>query len=557
MRGTALRAAGMIGLLLSVARCGFDSEVLLGDGDYSPEPRPGLNDGPTRAGGNIDQAESGGSTSGPAGVGGGAGSGEGGAGGDFNDPGMGGGGGNPAASIPPDCAEKASQRVVAAMSIEDPDAFAAPAYVRDILKSENGDTPSANLLKPHEFFNYYAVPYAPAGSGSVGITAGLWKMAPDSPDSGEYRLTVGVTAPLAPNRPRANIAIVVDTSISMTNTGITRARAIVKAIGKSLKEGDVVSLVTWNPDVPPLLDGLVVGGPDDPAFATAAGGLYADGGSDIQAGLLRGYELADKTFDKDGLNRLVFISDGRVTLGSSEQNVVRDHARDLLKKITLVGAATGPAAGYDETFMATLAEAGLGSYVYVDSEAEATRLFHDRFGEVMGEPIYDGVTLTLNVPAYFELVDFVEPAESEQYSSELSGIAGRPLAPGDAMTFNQILKACHSQVISDEHTVTAIVTWIDRATGAPGSASVELKMVELFNNSVHPGIRKANAISFFADALRSGGGFGDPVALGDAWARINTINDFFKEAGKPGDSELEEILALLKRHPKYPPPAQP
>ncbi len=492
------------------------------------------------------------SMGGTAGVGGSTGSGSGGAGG-LNDPGM--GGAKPAVPIPDKCAQKASQRVSAAMSIEDPDAFAAPAYVRDILKSENGDTPSANLVKPHEFFNYYAVPYAPAGSGSVGITAGLWKMAPDSPDFVQYRLTVGVTAPLAPTRPRANIAIVVDTSISMTNTGITRARAIVKAIGKSLKEGDVVSLVTWNPDVPPLLDGLVVSGPDDPAFATAAGELYADGGSDIQAGLLRGYDLADKTFDKDGLNRLVFISDGRVTLGPSEEKVVRDHAYDILKKITLVGAATGPAAGYDETFMATLAKAGLGSYVYVDSEAEATRLFYDRFGEVMGEPIYEGVTLTLNVPAYLELVGFVEP-ESEQYSSDLTGIAGRPLAPGDAMTFNQILKACHPDVINLDHTVTANITWIDRATGASGAASVDLKLAELLDNSAHPGIRKANAIALFAEALQANEGSA-PVALGDAWAQINTINDFFKEGGMLGDAELEEILALLKRHPKYLPPAQP
>ncbi len=513
-------------------------------------------EGPFKGGGTSDADYGGGESTGTSPSGGGSGGG-GGAGGNFND---GGAGGDkpppppPPSPVPDECAQKANERVTAAMAVEDTNALAAPAYVRDILKSENGDTPSAKLVKTHELFNYYALPYTAAEPGFVGVTAGLWET---TPGSGEYRVVVGVTAPPAQPRPRVNVSIVVDTSVSMTNTGMTRARAIVKAIGESLREGDVVSLVTWNPAAEPLLAGRVVTGPDDPELTLALNKLYADGGTDLQAGLLRGYELADKSFDKDGLNRLVFISDGRVTAGNPwEQNIIQTHVMEGANKVLLVGAATGPGAGYDETLMTTFTGWGLGSYVYVDSEAEATRLFHDRFDEVMGEPMYDGVTLTLDVPRYFELVDFVDQ-ESPSYSPDPSKIKGRSLAAGDSMTFNQIVKACHPLVIKGEDKVILKLAWTERATGNPGSTTVELTMVDLLNSS-HPGIRKANAIALFAEALQLNGGNGDPVALGDAWAQINTINDLFKpEAGEPGDPELEEILALLKRHPKYSPPAQP
>jgi Ca-activated chloride channel family protein len=551
MHRRALQVAGVIGLFISGVTCmASEHETSVPDVGASPGTGTGGESsggygGPSKSGAyseNIAQ----GIPAGGAGGGGGDDGGAGGAGGLKGDP------------APDECVKMAQLTFTAVLAVEDTNAYASPAYVRDILKTDDGDAPSLGLIKPHEFFNYYSLPYDAPKELLFGLTAGMREVAPGS---GEYRFLVGVTAPKkATARPRVNVAIVVDTSLSMTTAAMVRARAIARAIGKSLREGDVVSLVTWNPDAPPKPAALVVSGPEDPMFTSAVDKLYADGGSDLQAGLVRGYELVEKSYDPSALNRLVFISDGRVTLGDWEEEIVRAHAQGLEgegKKVLLVGAATGPAPGYVDSMMTKMTGAGLGSYVYVDSEVEAARLFHDRFDEVMGKPFFDTVTISIDVPGYFSMP---EPNPNDaSYSSDPMAVVGRPLAPGDSMTFNQVMKACHPLVINDDHPAGITVSW--RLHGDPvlqTGDKIPFSIGEL-TKATHPGILKANAIALYVDALRSGGGKGDPAVLLDAWTEIDTINStwFKPEAGKPGDPELEEILALLKRHPKYSAPSQP
>jgi Ca-activated chloride channel family protein len=533
----------MFGLLIGAVRClAEDSSQADTMGGFTGEGSP---DDPlvTRGGGDLPtytMPVPGGST--------GTGSG--------GDGGMGGAGGN---NFDPEfeaCVQKGLTRLSATMAVEDTNAYAAPAYVRDVLKSENGDVPRPNLIKPHEFFNYYAFPYEAAAPGDVGITAGLLELNPGE-GTGEYRIVVGVTAPAAPPPPRMNIAIVVDTSASMTVAAMARARAVAKATARSLRAGDVVSLVTWNPGVPPLLAGHVVTGPEDPAVVSAIDTLYADGGSDLQAGLGRGYELAEKSFDAVALNRVVFISDGRMTLGAWEEKIVLRHAQggtDGTKPIFLVGAATGPGDGYDETLMARLTAVGFGSYVYVDSEAEATRLFKDRFHEVVGAPAMGNVKLTLTVPGYFDILKFEEV--SEGYETNPEAVRGRPLAPGDSMTFKYDMKTCHPSVIADPDLVEINVAWEPWGTGATQERKLTFDMLNLMKTpNPNPGIEKAYAVASYIDALQSDSGAGNKDVLNNAWKKINLINTTSFAPG--GDPELNEILALIMRHPKFPDPPQP
>lgn len=540
--GRALQVAGLIGLIAGVVTCAAsdldsnsspdqDGAAESGTGTTGSGPTSG-DMGPTKS--HVVQTE--------AGFGGSQGSGG----------GTGGAGGAPEDPLLDECALKGYDTLTAVLAVEDTNAYAAPAYAREILRSADGDIPAQDLIKPHEFFNYYALPYdLPAGDTPIGVTAGMREI---SPGSGEYRVYVGVTAPKPTARPRVNVAIVVDTSLSMTAASMLRAKAIAKGIGKSLREGDVVSLVTWNPEVPPILDAVVVSGPDDPVVTKAIDGLYVDGSSDLQAGLVRGYQLAKKQADVSSLNRVVYISDGRVTLGTWEEEIVKSHARGLgpeQPRVLLVGAATGPGPGYDEGMMAKMTAAGEGSYVYVDSEAEAGRLFHDRFDEVMGEPIYENVTLTFSVPGYFEIS--VPLVEDGSYTPDPTAVVGRPLAPGDSVTFNQIVRVCHPLVIKNDHMVDITIGWWERGNPVTQTSKTSLSLGEMLKTA-HPGIQKAHAISLYIDALQSG----DPMILLKSWTEIDIINGSFKpQADKPGDPELEEILGLIKRHPNYAPPAQP
>lgn len=555
MRERALQAVGIIGLILNAAMCGFSADEAGGE---AFEAGPSNGSGPSGGSGTeiVDVLMGGGKVStftpGGGGEGGITGSAGGAANGGSGGSGLGGSdGGTGGIEDEKDklaqCKAKAFEGdLLVAFSVDDSNALASPAYVRDILKSEDGVAPNLDLIKDQEFFNYYVIPYSEPGSEPVGVTAALRKTAINDTT---YRLLVGVTTPPAPPRPRVNVSIVVDASVSMGAAGMARARAIVKAIGKSLKAGDVVSLVTWT-QTERELKGHIVAGPDDPKLTEIANGLAIDGGSDLHSALTRGYELAEQSYDPVGLNRLILISDGRVTVGPWETGMVEKHAQggESNKPVLLVGAATGPADGYDEAFMTKLTKVGRGAYVYVSSEAEATRLFQDRFDEVVGAPVFENVKLTVQAPGYFEVPGLnSDDGSTPPFPPTSADVLGRPLAPGDSMTFNQIVTVCHSNVINSENIdpVRISISWLKQGTLEAGSVDVDFSVAQLLDN-VHLGIQKAHAITYFAEALRSG----TSADLSNAWTQINSLNAGWKPSlDMPGEPDLEEMMALIKRHP--------
>ncbi|MSP54499.1 MAG: hypothetical protein EXR69_02675 [Myxococcales bacterium] len=59
----------------------------------------------------------------------------------------------------------------------------------------------------------------------------------------------------------------------MEGTGITMAQASMRSIVHQLRDGDVVSVVTWSTRTNTVIDGLTVSGPDDPSLLDAVDGL--------------------------------------------------------------------------------------------------------------------------------------------------------------------------------------------------------------------------------------------------------------------------------------------
>ena len=105
-----------------------------------------------------------------------------------------------------------------------------------------------------------------------------------------------------------NLTFVLDTSGSMGSsqfagpTPIALQREAVRVIAAQLREGDIVSMVTWNTSQRELLGGHVVTEPSDPVILTAIDATSAAGGTDLHGGLVRGYELAARHRSPDRIN---------------------------------------------------------------------------------------------------------------------------------------------------------------------------------------------------------------------------------------------------------------
>ena len=312
-----------------------------------------------------------------------------------------------------------------------------------------------------------------------------------------------------------------------------REKAAVLALAGSLADGDIVNMVSWNTQNQVILDGYQVSGPNDATLLQAANALSSNGGTDLHSGLVAGYDLAMQHYGDKRLNRVVLISDGGANVGVTDEDLIAANSLDGDKEgIYLVGVGTGPADYYNDLLMDVVTDKGRGAYVYLDEPEEATAMFADRFDETM-EVAARGVQVELTLPWYFQMFKFY----GEEYSSNAAEIEPQHLAPGDAMVFDQVLKACDPSVINTSDVVGIRVTWESPLSYIKHETTLQMTVAELLAVD-KSALRKGMAIVAYAEALKTG----DHDQLNAAHAQIIAANP------SGTDVELNEIADLIKLH---------
>ena len=271
-------------------------------------------------------------------------------------------------------------------------------------------------------------------------------------EPGVFNLQIGVQAPRidADERRSVNLTIAVDSSSSMGwglegETGLDRARAACRAMAGALRAGDRVSLVTWGGDPRVELEGYAVDGPDDPTLLARCGGIEAYGTTNFDQGLERSYELARSTFDEALINRVVLISDGGANVGTTAEAMIAEHADDADgEAIYLLGVGVGDPWNYNDRLMDVVTDAGRGAYVFLDSQAEASRSLGEGFVRHVEVAARD-VQVELTLPPSFQMLEF----HGEEYSEDPEEVEPQHLAMDDAMVFHQVLESCAPEVLTD------------------------------------------------------------------------------------------------------------
>lgn len=423
-----------------------------------------------------------------------------------------------------------SAPLVLYLSADDSNSMASPARARESLV--NGSA-SVGSIRTYEFFNYYRIDYPAPPEGELALFA----EADTEPAPGEFALQLAVRSYDAPAQRRPmTITFVLDTSGSMSGRGIEHESAAIAAIASQLNEGDIVNAVTWDTDQNVLLDGHEATGPNDPTVIALAQNLEADGATDLESGLEKGYALALQNYEVGNLNRLVLISDGGANVGVTAADLIGEHAElNDGEGIYLVGIGTGGDA-YSDELMDIVTDAGRGAYVFLDSPEEATAILADRFDEVM-DVAARGVQIELTLPWYFQMKKFY----GEEYSEDPKEVKPQHLAPGDSMVLLQTLRSCDPTQIDMSDAIKLKATWTTPLTHVPLETTIETTLGDLLA-APKPHLGKGRAIAAYADALRSADGADLSIAA-QAIAAANPDGS---------DPELNEIAGLLSGHPNAP-----
>src|SRR5262249_5800656 len=238
----------------------------------------------------------------------------------------------------------------------------------------DGQPPPKDAVRIEELVNYFTYDYpAPDDQHPVRITPEL----SDCPWNPRHKLLrVGVQSrKMDPKQmPPRNFTFLVDVSGSMSpENRLPLLKESLKMLAEQLTEKDRVSIVVYAgssglvlPPTPGNNKGLILGAIDR---------LSAGGSTNGGEGIVLAYKTAEESFIKDGVNRVILGTDGDFNVGVTNQgDLVRliEEKRKSGVFLSVLGFGMG---NLKDSTLEKLAHHGNGHYAYIDSIAEARKLF--------------------------------------------------------------------------------------------------------------------------------------------------------------------------------------
>lgn len=245
---------------------------------------------------------------------------------------------------------------------------------------DEGVLPDPASVRVEEFVNAFDYDYAPPRDGLALHVDG----APSPYDDDNVLVRIGVQAAVVDDDERGDAALtfVVDTSGSMDRDDrLGLVKESLEELVDELRPDDTVAIVVYGTDSTVLLEPTPVR--DDDRILDAIDGLRPGGSTNMEAGLLTGYRLAEEAFVEDGINRVILASDGVANVGLTDPDgLTREITDRAIGGIQLVTVGFGMG-NFNDTLMEQLADQGDGFYAYVDDRDEAEELFEQELVDTL------------------------------------------------------------------------------------------------------------------------------------------------------------------------------
>ncbi|MBS6439669.1 MAG: von Willebrand factor type A domain-containing protein [Clostridiales bacterium] len=396
-------------------------------------------------------------------------------------------------------------------------------YTLEELKATAG-----GCLRTEEMVNYFSYTCPEPTEGIFGIKA---TVAP-SPYNDTTLLMLTLATQKTESSKKNNLVFLIDVSGSMMSEDKLPLlkKAFSYLVGR-LDGDDTVSIVTYSGKEEVVLDGC--SGSKSERILQAVNGLSAGGSTNGEAGLKMAYRLAEAHYIPNGNNRIFLASDGDLNVGASSVEEVRELVSEKKKSgvyLSVLGFGEG---NYRDDMMESIADNGNGVYHYVDSDAEAEKIFgEDLFANLY--PVADDVKLQLTfrpeVVAQYRLVGYENRILSEEDFKDDQKDAGE-LGAGHCVTVFYELKLRERTEESAELPFAELaIRWKEPGETKSKEKSFTLEQ-ELYTENPDEDFLFATAVVECSALLRDSAYKGN-ASFENIQARLAKLNlekDFYKE----------------------------
>ncbi|TAE33673.1 MAG: DUF3520 domain-containing protein [Alphaproteobacteria bacterium] len=249
------------------------------------------------------------------------------------------------------------------------------AFLRASLN--NHSIPPKDAVRIEEMINYFPYDYAPPKDKQEPFAPTLSIMpTPWNKDTKLLHIGIKGHEIVPDHKPRSNLVFLIDTSGSMDEPNkLPLLKNSMKLLLQSLEPEDSVAIVTYAGSAGIALEPTKVR--EKQVIVNAIEHCYAGGGTAGAEGIKQAYALAERHFDKDGINRIILATDGDFNVGIADPEALKDYVAKKRTQgifLSVLGFGQG---NYHDTMMQSLAQNGNGNAAYIDRLNEARKVLVD------------------------------------------------------------------------------------------------------------------------------------------------------------------------------------
>ncbi|PKG84215.1 VWA domain-containing protein [Colwellia sp. 75C3] len=256
---------------------------------------------------------------------------------------------------------------------------AAYANVRRLLNQ--GKLPQHDAVRVEELVNYFSYDYPTPTKQPFSVYS---EVAPSPYNADKYLLHLGIKGKAVPKteRPAANLVFLLDVSGSMNNANkMGLLKNALKMLTNQLNQDDSVAIVVYAGAAGVVLKPTK--GDNKPAIIDALSQLSAGGSTNGGAGIEAAYRLAQQSFIKGGINRIMLATDGDFNVGTVNNQALKNLIENKRKSgidLSVLGFGSG---NYNDELMQQLAQTGNGNAYYIDNLHEARKVLVEELSSTL------------------------------------------------------------------------------------------------------------------------------------------------------------------------------
>jgi Ca-activated chloride channel family protein len=245
-------------------------------------------------------------------------------------------------------------------------------FVRGSLKQ--GTLPQADTVRVEEMINYFPYDWKGPESASTPFNSTVSIMpTPWNTHTRLMHVAIKGFDVKPTEQPKANLVFLIDVSGSMDEPDkLPLLKSAFRLLVGKLKADDTISIVTYAGDAGTVLEPTKASEKDK--ILSAIDNLTPGGSTAGEAGIKEAYRLAQKSFVKDGVNRVMLATDGDFNVGQTDDDDLKrliESERKTGVFLSVFGFGRG---NLNDQMMQTIAQNGNGTAAYIDTLAEAEKV---------------------------------------------------------------------------------------------------------------------------------------------------------------------------------------